>query len=36
MRVINKIAQSKEVRIEKNNQDWFDKEVADLIDVQEK
>ena len=36
MRVIKKIAQSKKVRIEKNNQDWFDKEVADLIDVQEK
>ena len=36
MKVINKIAPSKEVRIKNNNQDWFDREVADLIDVREK
>ena len=36
MKVINEIAPSKEVRIKNNNQDWFDREVADLIDVREK
>ena len=36
MKVINEIALIQEVRIKNNNQDWFDKEVADLIDVQEK
>ena len=35
MKVINEIAPSKEVRIKNNNQDWFDREVADLIDVWE-
>ena len=32
MKVINEIAPSKEVRI-KNNQYWFAREVADLIDI---
>ena len=36
MKVINEIALRKEVRIKNNNQDWFDREIADLIDVQEK
>ena len=36
MKVINEIAPSKEIRIKSNNQDWFDREVADLIHVQEK
>ena len=36
MKVINKIAPRKEVRIKNNNQDCFDREVADLIDVREK
>ena len=34
--VINEIAPSKKVRIKNNNQDWFDREVADLIDIREK
>ena len=36
MKVINKIAPSNEIRIKNNNQDWFDREVADLIHVREK
>ena len=36
MKVINEIAPSKETRIKNNNQDWFDREVADLIHVREK
>ena len=36
MNAINEIAQSKEIRIKKNNQDWFDREFADLIHVREK
>ena len=36
MKVINKIVPSKEIRIKNNNQDWFDKEVADLIHVRKK
>ena len=36
MKVINEIAPSKEIRIKNNNQDWFDREVADLIHVWEK
>ena len=36
MKVINEIAPSKEIRIKNNNQDWFDREVADLIHVREK
>ena len=36
MKIINEIAPSKEIRIKNNNQDWFDREVSDLIRVQEK
>ena len=36
MKVINEIAPNKEIRIKNKNQDWFDKEVADLIHVQKK
>ena len=36
MKVINKIAPSKEIRIKNNNQDSLDREVSDLILVQEK
>ena len=36
MKVIKEIAPSKEIRIKDNNQDWFNREVADLIHVQEK
>ena len=31
MKVINEITPTKEIRIKNNNQDWFDREVADLI-----
>ena len=36
MKVIYEIDPSKEIRIKNNNQDWFDREVADLIHVWEK
>ena len=36
MKAISKIAPNKEIRIKNNNQDWFDKEVADLIHVRKK
>ena len=36
MTVINEIAPSKEIRIKNNNEDWFVREVADLIHVREK
>ena len=36
LKVINEIAPSKEIRIKNNNQDWFEREVADLTHVQEK
>ena len=36
IKVINEIAPSKERRIKNNNQDWFDRQVADLIHVREK
>ena len=36
MKIINEIAPSKEIRIKNKNQDWFDREVADLIHVREK
>ena len=36
MKVINEIAPSKEIRIKNNNHDWFDREIADWIHVQEK
>ena len=31
-----KFPPSKEIRIKNNNQDWFDRQVADLIHVREK
>ena len=36
MKVINEIAPSEEIRIKNNSQDWFDRELADLIHVCEK
>ena len=36
MTVINEIAPCKEIRIKNSNQDWFDREAADLIHVREK
>ena len=36
MKVIKEIAPSKEIRIKNNSQDWFHREVADLIHVREK
>ena len=36
MKFIYEIDPSKEIRIKNNNQDWFDREVADLIHVPEK
>ena len=36
MKVINEIAPSKEIRMKNSNQDWFDREVADLIHAWEK
>ena len=36
MDIIIKIVPSKEIRIKNNNQDWFDRKVADLIHVQKK
>ena len=36
MKVMNEIAPSKEIRIKSYSQDWFDREVADVIHVREK
>ena len=36
MKVIYEIDPNKEIRIKNNNQDWFDREVTDLIHVREK
>ena len=36
MDIIIKIVPSKETRIKNDNQNWFDKKVADLIHVQKK
>ena len=36
MKVVNEIAPNKENRIKNKNQDWFNREVADLIHVWEK
>ena len=36
MKVITEMAPNKEKRIKNNNQDWFAREVLDLIHVQEK
>ena len=35
MKVVNKIASSKEIRIENNTQEWFDREIAELIHASE-
>ena len=36
LKLLTKFFPSKEIRINNNNQDWFDREVADLIHVREK
>ena len=36
MKVIHEIAPSKEIRTKNSNQDWFGREVADLVHVPEK
>ena len=36
MKVIEEIAPNKEIRITNNNQEWLDRENADLIHVREK
>ena len=36
MKIIDEIAPSKEIRTKNSNQDWFDREVADLVHVPEK
>ena len=36
MKVVNEIASSKEIRIKNNRQEWFDKEIAELIHAREK
>ena len=36
MKVVNEIAPSKEIRIKNNTQQWFDKEIAELIHAREK
>ena len=36
MKVINEIAPRKKMRIKNNNQDWFERGVADLTHVREK
>ena len=36
MKVVNEIAPSKEIRIKTNTQEWFDREIAELIHAREK
>ena len=36
MKVVNEIAPSKEIRIKNNTQEWFDREIAELIHAHEK
>ena len=36
MKVLNKIAPSKEIRIKNNMQEWFDRKIAELIHAREK
>ena len=36
MKVVNEIAPSKEIRIKNNSQEWFDREIAELIHAREK
>ena len=35
-KVVNKIAPSKEIRIKNNMQEWFDREIAELINAHQK
>ena len=35
MKVVNEIAPSKEIRIKSNTQEWFDREIAELIHTRE-
>ena len=35
-KVLNKIAPSKEIRIKNNMQEWFDREIAELINAHQK
>ena len=36
MKVINEIVPTKETKMKNNTQDWFDREVGDLIQAREK
>ena len=36
MKVVNEIPPSKEIRIKNNTQEWFDREIAELIHAREK
>ena len=36
MKVVNKIGPSKEIRIKNNTEEWFDREIAELIHTHEK
>ena len=36
MKVSNEIASSREIRIKNNTQEWFDREIAELIHAHEK
>ena len=36
MKVVSEIAPSKDIRIKNNTQDWFDREIAELIHACEK
>ena len=36
IKVVNEIAPSKEIRIKNNTQEWFDREIAELIHAREK
>ena len=36
MKVVNEIASSKEIRIKNNAQEWFDREIPELIHAGEK
>ena len=36
MKVVNEIAPSTEIRIKNNMQEWFDREIAELIHTREK
>ena len=36
MKVANEIAPSKEIRMKNNTQEWFDREIAELIHAREK